>query len=221
MKEPILSILTPAVPSRLEQLGKLCAEIEKQIGTLPVEHLVLLDNKRRTVGEKRDALLVAAKGKYVAFVDDDDWITEDYVHQILGARRSDPDVITFRQWAEVNGESAEIEFRLGNPNEPFRGQTLKETAERGRVAPSVKRNAWHVCAWRRKLAILSHFPATNYGEDWAFAEKLCALPNLKSEHIDKVLHFYRHDSKTTEAPPPLPPDIVEQVRPFIETLTPP
>lgn len=187
---PILSILTPAVPSRWRQLEWLCDKIQRQIGNLPVEHLVLLDNKRRTVGEKRDALLRAARGQYIAFVDDDDDISEDYVKEILGSRASLPDVITFLQKATVNGQSAIVEFKLGNANEAFTHSALR-----------IKRNAWHVCAWRRELAIGSAFPATSYGEDWAFAAPLCAIAET-SAHIDKILHFYRHDAAKTEAPPP-------------------
>jgi len=186
----LLSILTPAVPSRMVQLGKLCEKIAAQIGSLPVEHLVLLDNKRRTIGEKRDALLRAAKGKYVAFCDDDDDVAGDYVAELMKAMVENPDVITFRQWSTINGAVGEIEFGLGNVNEAFV------------AGGKAKRNAWHVCAWRRALAILSSFPAINYGEDWAYASALCTLPNLKSAHIDKVLHFYVHDARTTEAPPP-------------------
>lgn len=192
-KKPMLSILTPAVPSRLETLEKLCARLGELIGQMPVEHLVLLDNKRRSVGLKRDALLRAARGKYVAFVDDDDWIADGYIFEILKATDSDPDVITFRQDVTYCGQAGVVEFRLGNPNEPF-------TPGPGAIT---RRNAWHVCPWRRSLAILSHFPDNSYGEDWAYASKLCALPGLKEVHIDKLLHFYRHDEQTTEAPPPM------------------
>ncbi len=186
----LLSILTPAVPSRLEQVNALRAMLACQILDCdPVEHLILFDNKRRTVGEKRDALLRIALGKYVAFVDDDDAVSMDYVPLILQKTRLDPDVITFRQQATVNDQIAEIEFRLGNPNQPFKPGTF------------VKRNAWHVCAWRRALARLSRFPASNYGEDWAFAEPLCRVARTE-EHIPKTLHFYRYSDKTTEAPPP-------------------
>lgn len=185
-----LSILTPAVPSRLSQVAALSAELERQIGELPVEHLVLFDNKRRTVGEKRDALLRAARGKYVAFVDDDDWIAPDYVQSLHNATGGDADVITFMQHSKVNDLEGVVEFKLGNPNEPFKPGGI------------TKRNAWHICAWARHWAICSHFPASNYGEDWAFARPLCSQPNLKSVHIDKILHFYRHNEKTTEAPPP-------------------
>jgi hypothetical protein len=171
------------------ELGWLCAKINAQTGDKPVEHLVLIDNKRRTVGEKRDALLRASQGDYVAFVDDDDDISHDYVEEILKAAQRQPDVITFMQKASVNGSVANVEFRLGNKNEAF--------------APgiTIKRNAWHVCAWRRTLAIQSHFPPINYGEDWAFAAPLCEF--AKSEiHIDRILHFYKHSSNGTQAPVP-------------------
>lgn len=186
----ILSILTPAVPSRWAQLQKLSDEISRQIEGWPVEHLILMDNKKRTVGEKRDALLRAARGQYVAFVDDDDWIAPNYTAEIIDAAESGVDVITFLQRATVNDIESTIEFRLGNPNEGFKPGGI------------TRRNAWHVCAWRRQRAVLSHFPATNYGEDWAFAAPLCGIAGLKELHIPKILHHYRHSTATTEAPPP-------------------
>lgn len=212
-KELLFSILTPAVPSRFSQVMALSKIISDQIGNDPVEHLVLLDNKRRTVGEKRDALLRAAHGKYIAFVDDDDMISHDYVSLILQATRKNPDVITFQQQATVDNYIAIIDFKIGNEDEEFKGIRLDEIP-----IPLVKRNAWHVCAWRRLLAIQSHFPAINYGEDLAFAKPLRDMAESE-EHIPKILHYYRHSSKTTEAPPPLaveptsfpPPDMFHLV----------
>jgi glycosyltransferase involved in cell wall biosynthesis len=183
--------LTPAVPSRWQQLQKLSDELARQIGDKPVEHLTLMDNKRRTVGEKRDALLRASRGQYVAFCDDDDLVREDYVDEILRAIQSNPgvDVITFSQQAVVNGVESIIEFRLGNPNDQFNPYDL------------TRRNAWHVCAWRRGLAVQSFFPASSYGEDWQYASRLCAVAKT-SAHIPRILHEYHHSSATTEAPPP-------------------
>ena len=198
----ILSILTPAVPSRMAQLAKLCDELARQIGGLAVEHLTLLDNKRRTVGEKRDALLRAARGAYVAFVDDDDWISPDYVAELVKAAKEGPDVITFNQHCIVNATQFEVQFKLGNPNEAPTGAGARDAHLR-EIRYTIKRNAWHVCPWKRTLAIQSRFPANSFGEDWAFAAPLCALPGLREVHIPKVLHHYRHSSETTEAPPPI------------------
>jgi len=187
----LLSVLTPAVPSRWAQLQKLSDELARQIGDKPVEHLTLVDNKRRTVGEKRDALLRASRGQYVAFCDDDDWVRPNYVAKIVSAIQFNPgvDVITFSQHSQVNEHISEVCFGLGNPNQSFNpgGTTF--------------RNAWHVCAWRRGLAVQSFFPASNYGEDWAYASRLCAVAKT-SVHIPYILHEYHHSSATTEAPPP-------------------
>ena len=196
----ILSIITPAVPSRMAQLAKLCDELARQIGGLAVEHLTLLDNKRRTVGEKRDALLRAARGAYVAFVDDDDWISPDYVAELVKAAKEGPDVITFNQHCIVNATQFEVQFKLGNPNEAPTGAGARD-AQLREIRYIIKRNAWHVCAWRRTLAIQSRFPANSFGEDWAFAEPLCRIAKTEI-HIQKVLHFYRHSAETTEAPAP-------------------
>lgn len=187
---PLLSILTPSIPSRMDRLQRLMDELQRQIGDLPVEHLVLIDNKRRTVGEKREALLHAAKGDYIAFVDDDDWVRGNYVHaliQMLG-EPAPPDVVTFQQHAYFEGVRHDIRFKHGHENEAPR---TFEMATRG---------AWHVCCWRRSIALLSHFPSTNYGEDWAWAEPLNKLP-LVEHHIPAVLHEYHYRSDVSEAQP--------------------
>lgn len=192
----LLSILTPAIWSRLDKAEALKNKIEDQISRArisrtppPVEHLVLLDTKTRSVGIKRQALLDAARGKYIAFVDDDDDISPDYVAEIIRAiTYAQTDVITFKQEAIVNGVSGLCSFGLGQPDEAF--------------SPSgFLRNAWHVCAWRRDLVKDCLFPDNSYGEDltWSLQARFRART---SHHIDKVLHTYRHDLATTAAPPP-------------------
>ncbi len=192
MNNLLLSILTPSVTSRREQLNKLCDELARQIADQPVEHCIFLDNCRRSVGAKRDSLLRIARGDFICFCDDDDWVREDYVEQILNAIESHPgvDVVTFRQHVVYNGQEGTVEFQLGNPNEKFKPGGV------------TKRFAWHVNCWKRSLAILSSFPDSSYGEDLVFSEKLNKLPNLRQFHIAKVLHEYHHSAETTLAPPP-------------------
>lgn len=206
MSTPLLSILIPATPKRyLSHLWPLWQKLEAQAAPFgdAVEILVFLDNRRRTIGKKREALVRMARGRFVAFCDDDDDVSDSYVFDLLGAIRAKPDVsvITFSQRVLVDGVEGICAFGLTNPNEPFR-------------PGGFRRSAWHVCAWRRELAQAFPFPDTNYGEDWGWARHLVleamdrvfreGLPAVE-HRIPKVLHTYRYDSAVSEAPPPSAP----------------
>jgi len=186
--KPQLSILTPTIPERrMGNLMILQSRIAAQIQELPVEHLTLCDNKRRSIGEKRQSLVDIACGEYIAFVDDDDDITDDYVSSLLNAIETGADVITFRQRAIYNGLESEVVFGINNTDQPFTpgGITLR--------AP------WHVCAWKRERITECVFGFTNYGEDAIWAHQ--ARQQIRTgHHIDRVLHTYRHDAATTAAP---------------------
>jgi hypothetical protein len=200
---PILSILTPTIPSRIADLdgwrhdpemNQPCREtiylietIESQISDLPVEHLVLCDNRARSIGAKRQALVDIARGQYIAFVDDDDDVSGDYVASLLEAAQTGADVITFRQRAIYNGLESEVHFGARNQDGPFipGGITLR--------AP------WHVCAWKRAVVQGCLFGESNYGEDLVWCQQ--ARKRIRTaHHIDKVLHTYWHDAATTSAP---------------------
>lgn len=171
----------------------LSAEIARQIEEAgaggSVEHLILCDNRQRTIGAKRQALVETARGDYIAFVDDDDLVAPDYVHALLEAMRQAPDVVTFRQRAVYNGQETEVHFHLGTGDGAF-------------VPGGVtKRDAWHVCAWRREVVAGCVFGESNYGEDLVWARQARKRAR-HSMHIPKVLHEYHHDARTTAAPEP-------------------
>ena len=187
--KPTLSILTPTIPGRERKLQALQRRIEEQIGEQAVEHLILSDNRTRTIGAKRQALLDIARGQYIAFVDDDDDIADTYVAELLTAIETGADVITFRQQAIYNGLESEIHFGLNNQDEAFNpgGVTLR--------AP------WHICAWKRERVDECLFGESNYGEDKVWC--LQARKRIRTGyHIDSVIHTYRHDAATTAAPEP-------------------
>lgn len=196
---PILSILTPTIPGRVfterdapnsSDLEALHDNLADQIKGLPVEWLALCDNRSRSIGAKRQALVDIARGEYIAFVDDDDDVSDDYVAKILEAARHGADVITFKQRAIYNGLESTVHFSTRHPDGPFApgGITL--------------RNAWHVCAWRREVVAGCLFPESNYGEDAGWCRQ--ARRRIKTEtHIDAILHTYRHDAATTAAPEPV------------------
>jgi len=182
-----LSILTPTIPGREEKVKALSEKIQSQIGDLPVEHLIFSDNRKRSIGGKRQALVNIARGQYIAFIDDDDDLTDDYVSEILRATESGADVITFKQSAFYNEQHSTVVFRLGQKDGTYTNNGI------------TPRNAWHNCAWNREKVLGCAFMESNYGEDLAWC--IQARKRVKTEHhIDKVLHIYQHDRHLTAAP---------------------
>jgi glycosyltransferase involved in cell wall biosynthesis len=191
---PKLSILIPSVPSRVTtKMLKLFNNLEEQVQKLPnpndVEILVFLDNKKRSIGYKRESLLTIARGKYVAFADDDDLIENYYIEEAIKAIDSSDnvDVITFKERVFINKKGPyELTFQLGYSNND-------EV-----TVPNAKRPPWHCCFWRRDLAQKFHYPDSMYGEDWAWASQ--ANQEAKtSYHIDNFMRTYVYDDNVTEA----------------------
>ena len=85
------SILIPTLVEREEKLNALKEELQNQIGDRAVQVLSLADNLQMSVGQKRNMLLAQSTGEYVAFVDDDDSVSVDYVTKVLTALESSPD----------------------------------------------------------------------------------------------------------------------------------
>ena len=73
-----LSILICSLASRADKLQRLMNVLQPQIND-SVELLVKTDNGEMPIGKKRNLLLEEASGAYIAFVDDDDLVSEDYV----------------------------------------------------------------------------------------------------------------------------------------------
>ncbi len=193
IQKPLLSILIPSIPSRAAMLGELLALLQHQIIDAPVEVMTLIDNKAMTIGEKRDALVQLARGKFCAFLDDDDLPLAGYVKELVSAAKTHPDVdvVVFNQQAWINGKPFVVRFGLEYENEQAQ---LRSDGTFG----DIKRKPFHVCAWRSSLAKKYHFLPLQDGEDWAWVQQL--LTEAKSQHrIDKVLHAYRYDDRISEA----------------------
>ena len=190
----ILSILTPTIPGREKQLQALQTRIEAQSSGLKssgqVEHLVFCDNRTRSIGAKRQALVNISRGQYIAFVDDDDDIADSYIPELLTAAASGADVITFLQGATYNGLQSVVDFQLGQGDHSFMPGGI------------TNRDAWHVNAWRRSRVAHCQFGESNYGEDLTWCQQARRMAET-TVHIPKILHFYRHNASTTAAPEPV------------------
>ncbi len=181
----ILSILISAIPERLEKAKKLITNLEILFKNDDVEILLFCDNMKMSLGEKRERLKNLAKGKYFAFIDDDDWFSEYYA-LIIEAAKENADVIAFKQRAIINGQPSIIDFDLNNENEEW--QPGKE----------IKRKPFHICAWRRDKFQSLPFDFINYNEDVSFLKRAWAIAKTQTK-INEILHVYNFDSKLSRA----------------------
>lgn len=188
-----LSILVPSVHTRHCGIAQRVAEqLFDQYAALnefdrsQVEILIVTDNKARTIGTKRNAMLQMAQGEYVAFVDDDDRLEPDYLQSLLDATLGSlPDVVTFNVMVTVDGASPKVcrySKRYGSDH--------NTDSEYLRI-PN------HICCVRRDLALRAGFADRQCGEDSDYAERLIAYLDHEVV-IDRVLYHYEFDSAGTE-----------------------
>ncbi len=170
-----LSILICSIIGREKELSRLLEDLEKQ-KTEQVEILVEVDNEKMSIGPKRNSLLKKAEGDYIAFIDDDDEVSVNYVVKILEALKTNPDCCG-------------IEGFLIRPGHKYK------------FIHSIRYDTWfskndiyyrcpnHLNPVRRELALQVGFPEKDYGEDQDYS--LSLFPLLKTEvYIQGVLYYY-------------------------------
>lgn len=189
--KPLLSILICSIPSRFELAKKLHDDISIMCEGKNVEIIIFTDNKKRTIGEKREALKNISNGKYFMFVDDDDSLYS--VDDIYEACKQDVDVITFKSKCR-NSDGSEYIVTAGLGNE------VEHNTEDGRYL-DCKRPPFTQSAWSEHFKSIP-FPALNYAEDWGWVEQ--ALKKAHQEiHIPEVLHGYNFNPAVSEAVVPV------------------
>lgn len=172
-----LSILICSLQERADKLRKLLNRLEPQ-KTEEVEILIELDNRERSTGEKRNALIEKAAGEYIAFVDDDDLVSTDYIQKILAASETSPDCI---------GMEGLITFQSKNITRKF--------------IHSMKYSSWftkddvyyrcpnHLNPVKRDIAKKVGFLNISVGEDHDYSNRL--FPLLKTEvYIQEPIYYY-------------------------------
>jgi len=192
MTRPMLSVLISTVPRRHLMAHALFERLQHQAEGRPVEILSLCDNKTRTIGAKRQALLDVSQGAWVSWVDDDDQVSIDYVSEIQRAiEDSQADVITFPIRVTLDGEQ-DGHVLPAMAHMPKNGEPLAEYKP-----PYTFRPPHELCAWRAEIARKGRFPDTNIGEDFGWARQV--WPYVRTEHeIPRSLYWYRFQSKLAE-----------------------
>lgn len=180
-----LSILLCTVTKRVSKyLPEIITELNRQ-ATDEVEILYLGDNKKRTVGEKRNNLIDLCKGEYFSFIDDDDKISSDYVEQLLKGIESGVDVVCFKAYRHQDGmKDREVLYNL------------KYTKDRT-MPTHYERLPNHLMCWKKETVKSIKFENLTYGEDseWAARAKPVAQTQI---FINRVLYNYYFDNVNTE-----------------------
>jgi hypothetical protein len=198
------SILIAAIPERYHSAhGLLMSLLEHQaVARMPdVELLYLLDNRRRSVGAKRNNLLGASRGEYVSFIDDDDSVATDYIQRIYRTicqtRKSEApaDVICFPQRCTLQPHNVihDCTYSLAYWKD-------REPAQRRQLAPSDKPNTlnWtgppaHTMVWRREIIKDVKFPEVQFGEDVSWVDQCCEKAKTEAQIVGAPLYLYHFD----------------------------
>jgi len=196
------SILISGIPERYHTVhGLLLSLLETQgVSRMSeVELLYLMDNKRRSVGAKRNDLLDTARGEYVSFIDDDDEVAPNYVDMLYKAiartRRGSPvaDVICFPQRAIIGntGVIHECTYSLKHWAEidPGKRRTL-QTTDRPNVLKWTGPPA-HTMVWRRMVALNGRFPDKQFGEDVEWVDAVCGKAEHEVQIVGEPLYIYK------------------------------
>ena len=187
--KPVLSILILSIHSRKAMLDSLLLELNRQSEKYPgkCEILVEVDGGQLSKGTKRNRLLEKAKGDYLAFFDDDDLPSKNYISLILSAVQTNPDCCSLLGEITIDGGVSEV-FE----------HSLKYKVWKTNTSGPVKyeRCPNHLNAIRSSLAKQIKFKEINHGEDHQWSNDLQASGLLKTEGtIHEVLYYYNYISK--------------------------
>ncbi len=180
----VLSVLVCTIPSRVSNfLPNIIKQLDTQAKGKPVQILYLGDNRKMTVGKKRNLLMSMAEGKYLCFVDDDDMLAADYIDSLLEAAKSDADCLLFDVPVSLNGSYPKLtKFSIHHVNTDYPMHYERKPA--------------HITATKTCHARAVKFPEISAGEDYAWQAQV--IPLLKTEHqIGKSLYYYNWNYVTS------------------------
>jgi hypothetical protein len=186
-----LQLLCLTMPTRKDFLARLLSCVQPQItDNQQVGLLIRMCDPQYTLGENRDMLRRSSTAEFIAFVDDDDKISENYVSRILPLL--DRDYVGFDLQCYIDGKPLE---KLTHHSLQYGGWYENDEA--------YFRDISHVNPVRRELALLVPMRG-GHGEDQRWADEMRARGVLKTERYPPGVfyHYYFRTRKNIGAPCP-------------------
>ena len=184
-----LSLLICTIPKRAAFMERLLNILMPQI--YGIERYVEIEidaHPTDSIGTKRNRLLQKARGKYVAFIDDDDRVSETYVLNLLIGIDKGVDCCSLLGIITDDGENPRYFEHSLSYNEY---RTVKRDGR-----DFYERFPNHVSCIRADIAKQFIFPETNHGEDTDWAAQIHRSGQLMTEHyIEEVIYFYDYRTK--------------------------
>lgn len=176
-----------------ELLDTLAPQLREGVRVLIYRH-----NLQRPSGEGRQLLLEASQADYVAFVDDDDMVSSNYVERIHTAIQSCPDIVNFRmhwQYNSIPHPDIDMSLKYGEHLNP--PSWLDERGRMLEIGSCYDFMTWS--AIRRPLALLAGYEGDAYrlpnldtADDKRYCNRLRALDVVKTEvYIPEPLYTLR------------------------------
>jgi hypothetical protein len=113
------TIMIPTITGRESKLYTLLESIEERrkriCPSLKIEICLSFDNREKKIGTKRQELLSSVKGKYMSFIDDDDFVTDAYFEDAIATIEGSYDVCRLRGQMNQYTFTHGIENTLNRP----------------------------------------------------------------------------------------------------------
>ncbi len=200
-----ISFLIPTIPGREASLNQLIDSIrEKMTRIAPHTRYQIdigFDNRETSIGMKRQGLVQNAKGKYVAFIDDDDSITDAYVEDMLQMIQGSYPVMRLR------GQIGPYTFTHSLAN------SLNSSMARG---DEFLRPPNHLNPMMTDVAKLVHYRDAVRGEDLDWTIRMARsgfLTHEYSSHPSRIHYIYNMGDRRVD-----PASLVYQQQTSYETM---
>lgn len=180
-----LSILICHTPDRQDFLRRLNAVLDPQL--VNGVKVFIDDSRYKTIGSKRNDLLARADGEYVAFIDDDDLVSKDYIRLQMQGIKQGVDCCSLKGIITEDGQNPLI-FEHSIKYSEYK--TVEGSAP-GEVR--YERYPNHLNCIKSSIAKQFMFPEKNHGEDTDWATQIFKSGLIKSEHyIPYVTYYYEY-----------------------------